>query len=126
MTDKQLDQAERKLREEMASIGCGWLNGRYVKPPKEYELREMELSCISMINSILAYQGSGMTDAEAVMQMEERNYYNYLAKYVELFGREKVVALIQGQIDSIDYVQHNVHTDSEGCSYNSIVWKDVA
>lgn len=126
MTDKQLKQAEQQLREEMASIGCGWMDGRWVKPPHEYEVREQELNCISMINSILAYQGAGMTDAEAVMQMQERRYHNYLADYVEIFGREQVVALIQGQIDDIDHVQHNVHTDSEGCSYNSIVWKEVA
>lgn len=126
MTDKQLKQAEQQLRDEMHAKGCGWINGRWVKPPYEYEVREQELNCISMINSILAYQGAGMTDAEAVMQMEERNYYNYLAEYVETFGRDKVVALIQGQIDDIDHVQHSVFTDSEGCSYNSIVWKEVA
>lgn len=126
MTDKQLNQAKQQLRDEMHAKGYGWINGNYICPAKRYKIREEELSCIDMINSILAYQGAGMTDAEEVMQMEERNYYNYLAKYVEMFGREKVVALIQGQIDDIDYVQHNVHTDSEGCSYNSIVWKEVA
>ena len=124
MTDKQLNQAKQQLRDEMHAKGYGWINGNYIHPSKRYKIREEELSCIDMINSILAYQGAGMTDAEAVMQMEENAYHNYLAKYVELFGREQVVALIQGQIDSIDYVQHNVHTDSEGCSYNSIVWKE--
>ena len=126
MTDQQFKQAKQQLREEMANIGCGWIDGKWVNPPDEYKLRERELSCISMINSILAYQGAGITDAEAVMRMEENAYHNYLADYVELFGREKVIALIQEQIDSIDYVQHNVHTDSEGCSYNAIVWKEVA
>lgn len=126
MTDKQLNQAKQQLREEMHAKGYGWINGNYIHPSKQYKIREEELSCIEMINSILAYEGAGMTDAEAVMQMEERNYYNYLAKYVDVLGREKVVALIQGQIYDIDYVQHNVHTDSEGCSYNSIVWKEVA
>lgn len=126
MTDKQLNQAKQQLRDEMHAKGYGWINGNYIYPAKQYKIREQECSCIDMINSILAYQGAGMTDAEAVMQMEERNYYNYLAKYVEMFGREHVVALIQGQIDSIDHVHYNVHTDSEGCSYNSIVWKEVA
>jgi hypothetical protein len=126
MTDKQLKQAEQQLREEMHAKGYGWINGNYIRPSKQYKIREKELDCISMINSILAYQGAGMTDAEAVMQMEENAYRNYLAEYVTLFGRDKVVTLIQGQIDDIDHVQHNVHTDSEGCSYNSIVWKEVA
>ena len=126
MTDKQLNQVKQQLHEEMRAHGYGWINGDYIFPAKRYKVVEQELSCIEMINSILAYQGAGMTDAEQVMQMEERSYYNYLAKYVEMFGREQVVALIQEQINSIDYVQHCVHTDSEGCSYNSIVWKEVA
>lgn len=124
MTDRQLEIARKQLRKEMNSQGYGWIDGKYIKPPKKYEFREQELSCIGMINSILAYQGAGMTDAEAVMKMEERAYYNYLADYVKLFGRDKVVALIQKQIDSIDYVQHRVYTDSEGCTYNSIIWKE--
>lgn len=124
MTDQQLDQARKQLREEMNSQSFGWINGKYIKPPEEYELRSKELACIDMIDSILAYQGAGMTNAEAVMQMEERAYYNYLADYVKLFGRDKVIALIQGQIDSIDYVKHRVYTDSEGCTYNSIIWKE--
>lgn len=124
MTDQQLDQARKQLREEMNSQGFGWINGKYIKPPEEYELRSKELDCIDMINSILAYQGAGMTDAEAVMQMEERHYYNYIAEYVELFGRDKVVALIQGQIDSIDCVKHYVYRDNEGCTYNSIIQRE--
>lgn len=126
MTDKQLKQKEAELSAEIARIGYGWTDGGWVQPPTEYELRLRELSCIYMINSILAYQGAGMTDAEAVMQMEENSYHNYLAEYVDVLGREKVVALIQAQIDDIDYVQRNVYTDCEGCSYNSIVWKGVA
>lgn len=124
MTDKQLDFAKKQLREEMNSNGYGWINGNYIQPPQEYKLREEELSCISMINSILAYNCMGDTDAEVVMRYEESSYYNYLADYVELFGREKVVALIQKQIDSIERVACGVYTDSEGSSYNSIVWKE--
>ena len=120
MTDKQLDQARANIRAK----GYGWIDGKYHKPPKKYKLLEEELSCISMINSILAYSCHGMTDAEAVMQYEERSYYNYLADYVEMFGRDKVVALIQEQIDSIDHIEHCVYTDSEGCTYNSIIWKE--
>lgn len=124
MTDKQLNQAKKALREEMNAKGYGWINGNYIKPPKKYYLRDREIWCIEMINSILAYQGAGMTNAEEVMQMEERAYYNYLAEYVEVFGRDKVVALIQGQIDSMSHVKSAVFTDSEGLTYNAIIWKD--
>ena len=120
MTNKQLELAEREFRAK----GYGWIDGKYHEPPKKYKILEEEFSCIRMINSILAYQGAGMTDAEAVMQMQERRFYNYLAEYVDMFGRDKVVALIQGQIDSIDHVEHGVYTDSEGLTYNSIIWKE--
>lgn len=124
MNDKQLDQAKKQLREEMNSLGFGYIDGKYIKPPKEYELRSKKLSCIDMINSILCYNCQGYTNAEAVMQYEENVYYNYLADYVKVLGRKKVVALIQGQINSIAGVRHCVHIDSEGVSYNSIVWKE--
>lgn len=123
MTDNQFEQKKKELREEMNSQGFGLINGKYIKPTKEHELRERELSCISMINSILAYNWFGES-AEEIMQMEERGYKNYLAEYVALFGRKRVVALIQEQINSIKCIKRNVHTDSEGLSYNSIVWNE--
>ena len=124
MNDKQLKQAERTLREEMNAQGFGWIDGKYIKPPHEYELRERELSCVSMINSILAYSCRGWLVAEKVMKHEESSRYNYLADYVEVLGRDKVIMLIQGQIDSIDHVAQNVYVDNEGLMYNSIIWKE--
>ena len=123
MTDRQYEQKKQELRDEMNAQGFGWINGKYIKPPKEYELRDRELSCISMINSILAYNWFG-EDAESVMQYDEKAYKNYLAEYVALFGRKHVVKLIQEQMDSIETIRRNVHTDGEGLSYNSIVWKN--
>ena len=124
MTYKQLELAEQQLRDEMNANGYGWIDGKYIKPPKQYELRSKELDCIGMINSILAYQGRGMTDGEEVMQSEEHRYHNYLADYVKLLGRDRVVELIQAQINDIKFVARNVYTDSEGCTYNSIIWRD--
>ena len=124
MNDKVLEQKKKELKEEMNSQGYGWINGNYTKPPKEYELRDRELWCIDMINSILCYNCAGYQDAEQVMRYEETSYHNYLADYVELFGRDKVVALIQEQINSIESINHCVHTDNEGCTYNSINWKN--
>lgn len=123
MNDKQLEQAQRTLHEEMNAQGFGWIDGKYIKPPQEYELRTMELSCISMINSILAYSCFGYT-AEEVMAHEESAYRNYLADYVEVLGRDKVVALIQVQINSIDHIEQNIFVDDEGLMYNAIAWKD--
>lgn len=124
MTEKQLDQKRQELRDELKAKGYGWINGEYIKPPKEYELRDRELWCIDMIHSILAYNWSKGQTAEQVMQMEERGYKNYLEDYVKLFGREHVVNLIEDQINDIDHIERCVFTDGEGVTYNSIIWKE--
>lgn len=124
MTDKQLEQARRDLFEEMRSHGYGWINGKYIQPPKRYRIREEELSCIGMINSILCYNCRGYKDAEKVVEYEQRSYHNYLEDYIKTLGRNKVIALIQVQIDSISGVSEDVFTDDEGVTYSSIVWKE--
>lgn len=123
MTDKQLEQENRNLRDEMNAQGFGWINGNYINPPVEYQMMQKRLSCISMINSILAYDWFGQS-AEDVMTHEENAYHNHLAEYVELFGRANVVALIQAQMNDIKDIKRNVITDSEGLSYNAIIWID--
>lgn len=123
MNDKQFEQIKRELRAEMIAKGVGWINGTYIKPSKEYELRTRELDCISMINSILCYSCRGFEDAESVLKYEEELPHNYLADYVKALGRDKVIVLIQDQIDSIAGIKDGVFTDSEGLTYSSIIWK---
>ena len=124
MNDKQFEQAKKQLREDMRAIGCGWINGNYIKPPKEYALREEELSCINMINSILCYTIRGEKDAATVLRKERSRKYSYLSEYVDSLGEAKVTQLIQNQIDDIAYIKDSVYTDEEGLTYNSIVWKN--
>ena len=110
MTGKEFEKARRTVRS--------------LEMSPERTRRGLELECISMINSLLAYDCQGLKKAEIVMQYEEQGYYNYLSKFVEEFGREYVLNLIQNQIDDIEEVENNVFTDSEGCSYNEIIWKE--
>ena len=124
MTRTQFEKEQKELRDEMKSLGYGWIDGNYIKPPIEYQRKSKKLDCISMINSLLCYNYSGYTDAEKVMEREENAYCNYLAGYVKLFGRNNVIALIQDQINSIVGIRRNVAMDSEGVSYNSIIWAD--
>ena len=125
MNDKQFEQAKKQLRKEMNAIGCGWINGNYIKPPKEYALREEELSCISMINSILCYTIRGEKDAAAVLRKKRKKENTYLSEYVDKKKKKKVIQLIQEQIDDIAYIKDSVYTDGEGLTYNSIVWKNM-
>lgn len=115
MTDKQMDLVRKQLPARSRVPWKEWTD--------EQKRIDRELSCISMINSILAYDWYGQ-DAEQVMRYEENAYNNYLEEYVDLFGRDRVVEFIQGQINSIKEIKRNVHTDSEGLSYNSIIWID--
>lgn len=125
MNETLRKQKEKELREEMKALGYGWINGSYNRPPEElgFTKRLSEFSCISMIDSILCYSCKGWQDAEAVMQYEENHPYNYLADYVAVLGRERVIELIQGQIDDIDYIEEDTLIDNEGIHYSSIVWK---
>ncbi len=124
MNDKQFEQAKKQLHKEMNAAGYGWINGDYIKPPKEYALRSEELSCISMINSILCYRLRWEANAAIVLQEDRSKKYSYLSKYVESLGETKVIQLIQNQIDDIAYIKDSVYTDGEGLTYNSIVWKN--
>ena len=125
MNDKQFEQAKKQLRKEMNAIGCGWINGNYIKPPKEYALREEELFCIRMINSILCYNIRREKDAATVLRKDCSQKHSYLSEYVDSLGEEKVIQLIQEQIDDIAYIKDSVYTDGEGLTYNSIVWKNM-
>ena len=119
MTDKQLEQAKKAHFTE-------WREKGYTRAtaPEEAKRRGSVLSCIDMINSILAYQSAGEKNAEKVLQVEEKRKYNYLAEYIEILGRDEVLRLIQAQIDDIVTVRTGVFTDDEGLSYNSIVFRD--
>lgn len=124
MDDQTLEKKKKELREEYKSRGFGWIDGIFIKPSQDYILRNEELRCIDMINSILCYSCEGYKDAESVLEYEENSYRNYLSEYVQTLGREKVIGLIQEQIESIDHIEHSVFIDDEMLSYNSIAWKN--
>ena len=123
MTDLELKEAKthlialnKKLNGEDATI--------YASNDKGIAFLKKELSCIEMINSILAYNNfyeRGLT-AEDVVEEQESRKYNYLKDYINEFGRDRVVELVQNQMNDIDVVEKCVFTDNEGVMYNSIKW----
>lgn len=107
MTDKQIKAAKATLPQ--------WKNG---KPPiltPEQNQLSRELQCRDMINSILCYKGK-----ENLMNNE------YIDDYINDLGHDIVQRLCDEQIADFEKatVKHGVHTDSEGISYNSIIWAD--
>lgn len=69
-----------------------------------------ELQCISMIDSVICYDGG---------------YDNeYLTQYKKEFGEEKFKKMWDEQKRDIVWIHKNVFYDSEGCCYNSLVYVD--
>jgi len=79
----------------------------------KYDIKE---SCQDMICSILAYQFSD--------KPEDNIDNEYLKQYVDKLGRNIVLDMMEKTISKIDHIKYGVATDSEGCVYNSIVWKE--
>lgn len=78
-----------------------------------------KLSCISMINSIICYNECN-TPEDVVFRYSR----SYLDKYIRQFGLSAVLDMAAEQLSDIVAVEQNVFTDSEGCSYNSLVFRD--
>lgn len=81
--------------------------------------RHDKLSCIDMINSIICYNECN-TPEDVVFRYSG----HYLDKYIKAFGLNNVLDMAAEQLNDIVAVIRNAFTDSEGCTYNSLVFKD--
>lgn len=120
MNDRELEDAEQKMRQETRER-----TGKKDVWFKDVDKKTYNtLSAIRMINSVLAYHWVEGETAEELLDKELNRYKSYLQEYVDKLGREKVLELIENQMNDIDHIARNVSTDSEGLSYNGIVWKN--
>lgn len=120
MTDYELSQAKRQLSEQM------WKSREENGKSTPEQRREYEkLLCVSMINSVIAYNWyEGQTAKELLDWELNDRYHSYLEEYVNKLGYDEVLALVQDQLDDIVSIERDVFTDNEGLSYNSIIWKN--
>lgn len=120
MTDYELSQAKKALAEQTKKTSIE--NG---KPTPEQKRQYEKLLCISMINSVIAYDWYEGQTAKRLLDWELNDrYHSYLEEYVNKLGYDEVLALVQGQLEDIKFIERDVFTDDEGVSYNSITWKD--
>ena len=105
MTHKQLEQLKKSSRY------YGIVTDR---TPEEKEIYD-RISCIETINSCIAYCSRNL---ESIMRND------YMQRHIDKLGLDVVARLVQGQLNDVLCIQHCVYTDSEGCSYNSIIWKE--
>ena len=113
MTYKQIDAARKAL------YRVPW-----EKWTDEQKTLYEELSCRIMINSFLTYGGIRSFWYESPFRPPYDNSYS--AKYVRSLGLKRVQDLVIEQ--EADYAKakviHGTYTDSEGVTYNSVIWGD--
>ena len=105
MTDKQLKQL----------IDSSRYYGIHKDLTPEEKEAHNRISCIETINSCIAYCSR---DLSSIMRND------YMQRHINKLGPDVVTRLVQGQLNDVLCVQHCVYTDSEMCSYNSIIWKE--
>ncbi len=126
MTDKQIQAVKDRLNEKYYGdkVRLIWNQKRPIT--KKDETLYTELSCREMINSCLIY---GSDPFRKIYKWWYEHGYcerSYMSDYEDKLGVERVRQLYEEQKYDISQakVHHNVHTDSEGLSYNSITWAD--
>lgn len=139
MSEKEIESRKRELYAQMGErVGKpGDSDIVYFWEQTPEEIREMqELDCRSMINSCLIY-GSARYEF-----FDGQNLVGYGLKYRKWLDCDKctdeqcaayalpdarVIELFREQKERFAHasVHHNVFTDHEGCTYNSVEW-DVA
>lgn len=127
--DESLNESKGLSGNEIDNFTGSLLRGkRYSELSDEEKKLYQELSCRSMINSILAYTkidwNGDRPSAKEIVDAQDKQYKNYLKEYIDIFGKDRVIELVQEQMDRIEDVDWDTDTDSEGLSYNSIRYKE--
>ena len=119
MTDKQLEAARQEIK------------ARYPDPDEEWSDEDAdtayELRCRDMINTILVYGGADAVKKGSNKYMDSLlPFTRHPSPHGGVISVSRLDELIAEQLDSFSRakVVKNSYTDSEGVSYNSIVWED--
>ena len=93
----------------------------------EEKCLDEELSMLDMLDSCFAYDGVSKFYRPKCYGNGKSYYEEYLANYIKEGGsKEEFDKMLEIQKKHLErcFVKHNVYTDSEGCSCNSIVDPD--
>lgn len=114
MTRKEIELAQKSLPRRVE-----WANWT-----EEQRKLSRELDCREMINSCLCYHDINAFWEECPWRYGKDK--SYAAPYVRDLGVERVLEICKEQERDFSKarVYKNTYTDSEGLSYNSIVWHD--
>ena len=119
MTRKEIEAMQRSLPPRL-----DWANWT-----EEQKKLDAELSCREMINSCLCYGTISLCYGTMSHFWEEKTWGDgkpLADRYVAKLGVTRVREICKEQEEDFAraVVLRNVYTDSDGLSYNSIVWAD--
>ena len=124
MDNTKLGQYENKLYAEMRERKA---KGEDPFKDADFRRRYEYKNAWGMVSSILAYDWN-KNDGETAKQLLDwelnDRYHSYLEEYVKLLGYDTILNLIQQEMDDIDHIEQAVFTDSDGLTYNSIIYKN--
>lgn len=113
MTQREIDAAKKTLPSRF----------EYKNWTEEQKKLDEELSCREMVNSCLCYGSIKDFWEECPWRWGDKSY---AASHIRKLGMERVKEIVKEQ--EADFakaiVRRNVFTDSEGVTYNSILWAD--
>ena len=122
MENKKLEQYKNKLYAEMRERKA---KGEDPFKDADFKRRYIYKSAWEMIESVLAYNWQSGKSAKEFLDWELNDrYHSYLEEYVKLLGYDTILNLIQQEMDDIDHIEQAVFTDSDGLTYNSIIYKN--
>ena len=122
MDNTKLEQYENKLYAEMRERKA---KGEDPFKDADFKRRYDYKSAWEMIESVLAYNWQSGKSAKEFLDWELNDrYHSYLEEYVKLLGYDTILNLIQQEMDDIDHIKKAVFTDSDGLTYNSIIYKN--
>ena len=122
MDSKKLEQYKDALYAEMRERKA---KGENPFKDEDFKRRYDYKSAWEMIGSVLAYDWEEGQSAKELLDWELNDrYHSYLKDYVEEFGYDTILNLVQQEMDDIDHINKAVFIDSDGLTYNSIVYKN--
>ena len=126
MTRKQLEAIRNQLNTKYYGNECHHPDNLKMPISDEDKQTFKELDCIEMINSCLAYGSDPYTIHDKWWYGHGYCKRSYMSDYEDELGVERVKELVDQQREEFSHaiIKRGTYTDSEGCTYNSVIYAD--
>ena len=126
MTRKQLEAIRNQLNTKYYGDECRIPANLKMPISAEDEQTFKELDCIEMIDSCLTYGSDPYAIHDKWWYGHGYCKRSYMSDYEDELGVERVKELVDQQREEFSHaiIKRGVYTDSEGCTYNSVIYAD--